>query len=37
MFIVRTLKRDYLEPQRGGMGLPGAAHAAPMGLGRVAE
>ena len=35
MFIVRETKQNRLEPQRGGMDLPRAAHAAPRGLGRI--
>ena len=35
MFIVRETKQNRLKPHRGGMELPRAAHAAPMGLGRI--
>ena len=35
MFIVREAKQNCLKPHRGGMELPRAAHAAPMGLGRI--
>ena len=35
MFIVRETKPNRLEPHRGGLELPRAAHAAPMGLGRI--
>jgi hypothetical protein len=35
MFIVRETKQNRFKPHRGGMELPRAAHAAPMGLGRI--
>jgi len=35
MFIVRETKQNRLKPHRGGMELPRAAHAAPLGLGRI--
>ena len=35
MFIVRETKQSRLKPHRGGMQLPRAAHAAPLGLGRI--
>ena len=35
MFIVHASQKNRLKPHRGGMGLPGAADAAPMGLGRI--
>ena len=35
MSIVRETKQNRLKPHRGGMELPRAAHAAPMGLGRI--
>ncbi len=35
MFIVRETKQNRFKPHRGGMELPRAAHAAPMGLSRI--
>jgi len=35
MFIVRETKQSRFKPHRGGMELPRAAHAAPLGLGRI--
>ena len=35
MFIVRETKQNRPKPHRGGMELPRAAHAAPLGLGRI--
>ena len=35
MFIVRETKQNRFKPHRGGMELPRAAHAAPMGLCRI--
>jgi len=35
MFIVRETKQNRFKPHRGGMELPRAAHAAPLGLGRI--
>jgi hypothetical protein len=36
MFIVQASEKNRLKPHRGGMKLPGAAHAAPTGLKRIA-
>ena len=36
MFIVQASEKNRLKPHRGGIKLPGAAHAAPTGLKRIA-
>ena len=36
MFIVQAFEKDCVKPHRGGMRFPGAAHAAPTGLKRIA-
>ena len=35
MFVVRDTKQNRFKPHRGGMEFRRAAHAAPMGLGRI--